>query len=323
MLNNSLVSVIIIFLNAADFLQEAVESVLAQTYENWELLLVDDGSTDQSTQIAHQYTAQYQGKVFYLEHCGHQNRGKGVSRNLGIRHARGEYIAFLDADDIWMPNKLEQQVAILFSHPEAGMLYGDTLYWYSWTGNPEDTRRDFIPDLGVETNTLIYPPRLIPLFLRGRVAVPCTCSILVRRKVIEEVNGFDETCQEINNFYEDQAFYTKICLVTPVVAVKICWDKYRQRSTASVEDLERFINQENHARKYFLRWLEGYLIQCGINQMEISEAIRKELWLIQFPSWLANKKKAQIQIRWVKKRILRLVEVILPKSISRRLWSKK
>ena len=84
-----LVSVVIIFLNPGEFLSEAIESVFAQTYGNWELLLVDDGSTDSSTDVALQYAARYPERTRYLEHKGHQNRGMSASRNLGIRNARG------------------------------------------------------------------------------------------------------------------------------------------------------------------------------------------------------------------------------------------
>src|SRR5215218_5812117 len=98
MSSESLVSVIIIFLDAERFIEEAIESVFAQTYDDWELLLVDDGSTDGDTRIALEYAEQNPGRVRYLQHPGHQNRGMSASRNLGIGSARGEYIAFLDAD---------------------------------------------------------------------------------------------------------------------------------------------------------------------------------------------------------------------------------
>src|SRR5215207_10509527 len=141
MSSKPLVSCIIIFLNAERFMREAIESVFAQTYDNWELLLVDDGSTDGSTHMALRYAERHSGKVRYLEHLGHQNRGMSASRNLGLSHAKGEYIGFLDADDVWLPHKLQQQVQILNSHPEAGMVYGTWQYWYSWTGRPEDIQR--------------------------------------------------------------------------------------------------------------------------------------------------------------------------------------
>src|SRR5215212_3944019 len=122
MSSKPMVTAIIIFFNEERFIREAIESVFAQTYDNWELLLVDDGSTDGSTQIALDYAHQYRAKVRYLEHPGHQNRGMSAARNLGISYARGQYVAFLDADDVWMPHKLHQQVEILDSHPEAAML---------------------------------------------------------------------------------------------------------------------------------------------------------------------------------------------------------
>src|SRR5579862_1030782 len=100
-----LVSVIISFLNGARFIREAVESVFVQTYRNWELLLVDDGSTDQSTQIAREYASLHSENVRYLEHNGHSNRGLSASRNLGIRRSGGEFLAFLDCDDVWLPQK--------------------------------------------------------------------------------------------------------------------------------------------------------------------------------------------------------------------------
>jgi glycosyltransferase involved in cell wall biosynthesis len=320
MYHNPKVSVIIIFLNAAEFLREAIESVLGQTYEDWELILVDDGSTDASTQIALSYVDRNPAKVIYIDHPGHRNRGKGASRNLGIHQARGEYVAFLDADDIWLPRKLEQQTAILSSFPKAGMLYGDTLYWYSWTGAQEHLSKDFIPLLGVETNTLISPPKLLPLYIRGKAAVPCTCSIIVRREVIEIVKGFDETCEEIKNYYEDQAFYAKICLAFPVVAVNVCWDKYRQRSSDRSDDIALVLNKESQARKHFLNWLNDYMSQNGIEDIEIRYAIRKELWITQNPIWLPDSRMIQSQIRWIKKWLMRLEEFVLPVSWSRRLW---
>jgi glycosyltransferase involved in cell wall biosynthesis len=318
---SSLVSVIIIFLNAEKFMEEAIASVLAQTYDNWELLLVDDGSTDASTQIAQRYVTQYPEKVYYLEHSCHQNRGKGASRNLGIRHAKGKYIAFLDADDIWLPLKLEQQVAILEKQPEAGMLYGDTKYWYSWTGNPEDVQRDFVPKLGVQLNILIKPPKLLPLYLRGKAAVPCTCSILVRREVVEEVGGFEEAFQGIYNVYEDQAFYAKVCLKTAVLASNTCWDGYRQHPDASVA-VARKSNQEYYARQFFLKWLEDYLSQNRIKDVEVQQALQKEIWLYRQPAWLPFSAHTQQLVRWTKKWLLRSDEFILYPLIRRKLWSK-
>src|SRR6266542_3309857 len=99
-----LVSVVVPFWNASAFLEEAIASVFAQTFQSWELLLIDDGSSDGSTEIAKRYAERFPGRVRYFEHERHANRGVAASRNLGVRHAKGPYIAFLDADDVWLPN---------------------------------------------------------------------------------------------------------------------------------------------------------------------------------------------------------------------------
>ena len=107
------VSVIMPFLDSARFIAESVESVRAQTYQAWELLLCDDGSSDASTEIARRFAAADPERIRWAEHEGHANRGASAARNLGLSLARGDYVAFLDADDVWLPRKLEEQVALL------------------------------------------------------------------------------------------------------------------------------------------------------------------------------------------------------------------
>ena len=280
--NEPLVSVIVIFFNAERFLGEAIDSVLKQTYENWELLLVDDGSRDASRAIAERYAGEHVEQVQVLEHAGNVNRGKNFARNLGIQCATGKYIAFLDADDVWLGEKLEEQVAILESHRDAGMLYGETLYWHSWTGNARDRKRDFIPALNVPLDKSIEPPHLLPLYLHSAAAVPCICSILVKRSVVEELGGFDETCSAIANIYEDQAFYAKIVLNSAVVASSRCWDLYRQHPQSSMS-YARGSGQEIVARHAFLRWLEQYLARERVQDATVWRALRREQWLLPRP----------------------------------------
>jgi glycosyltransferase involved in cell wall biosynthesis len=212
MSSKPLVSAIIIFFNAEKFFEEAVESVFAQTYDNWELLLVDDGSTDSSTAIAHHYAEKYPKKVRYLVHEGHRNRGMSATRNLGIRHARGEYIAFLDADDVWLPYKLERQVPILMEYSDAAMLYGTTSYdWYSWTGDPDDMQNDFEHKItnnpNVQVNKPLKTEEFLHLFLQRKVLLPSTTSLLVRREVAERIGGFEES---FRGLFEDQVFIAKV-----------------------------------------------------------------------------------------------------------------
>lgn len=280
MSSQPLVSGITIFWNADEkFFHEAIGSVLAQTYDNWELLLVDDGSTNGSTAVARRYAEQYPMKVRYLEHEGHQNRGMSASRNLGIRHAKGEYIAFLDADDVWLPPKLERQVAILNSQPETAMVCASTQKWYSWAGNPEDVQLDSMRELGVQPNTLFEPPTLLTLFLRGEAKTPATCSVLVRREVFQEIGGFEES---FRGMYEDQAFFAKVYLKAPVFVTSEYWDKYRHHPDnccAVAENTGQYHPlKPNLAHLTFLNWIAEYFSQQKVQDTEVWKALQKSLW---------------------------------------------
>ena len=202
-----LISVIMIFLNEEKFLREAIQSVLVQTYENLELILVDDGSIDGSTTIAKRYAQQYPEKIHYLEHPDRANRGMSASRNLGIHNARGAFLTFIDADDVVYPQKLERQLTILCSHPDAALVCGRAQWWYSWTGNPEDATRDFVQVLDVNLDTVVQPPTLLTLFLQDEWA--SLCDVMVRKEAVKAVNGYEESFQ---GMYEDQAFHAKLCL---------------------------------------------------------------------------------------------------------------
>ena len=274
-----LVSTIIIFLNAERFLAESIESVLSQTYDHWELLFVDDGSTDESRNIALHYAEQYPGKVRYFDHPRHENRGMSASRNMGIANAKGEYIAFLDADDVWLPHKLEHQVAILESQPHAAMVYGPTQWWYSWTGDRTDVPRDYIHELGVEPNTLLQPPVLISRFLRTPEISPCTCSALMRRTTVQQVGGFEE---RFRGLYEDQAFFAKLCLSEPVFVSGECSARYRQHSTSNCNSTIG-TEQPAAARLAFLKWLKEYQADQNLTGVTNSAAFLKKLWPCRYP----------------------------------------
>jgi glycosyltransferase involved in cell wall biosynthesis len=276
---NPLVSAVIIFLNTERFLAEAIESVRGQTYLHWELLLVDDGSSDGSTAIARGYAARFPDQIRYLEHPHHENRGMSAARNLGIHRAAGRYVAFLDADDVWLPRKLTEQVEILEAHPEAAMLYGNTEYWFDWSGSAEDASANFVPDLGVRPNMTYQPPALLPLFLMGKAAVPCTCSIIVRRDALLGVGGFEES---FRGMYEDQAFYAKASLKLPIFVSSNCWDKYRQHPASACSTTERE-GKAQASRVRFLDWLAHYLDTNEVNNPAVREAVQRAQWLNQHP----------------------------------------
>lgn len=281
------VSVVTIFLDAERFLEEAIDSVRGQTFEDWELLLVDDGSTDRSAELARRAAALLPDRIRPLHHEGGARRGMSASRNLGVRAARGEMIAFLDADDVYLPDKLGRQTALLDAHPEAGLVYGPSLHWYSWTGRPEDTGRDAPRRLGVPPDTLVLPPTLVRLFLDHRAWTPATCSVLVRRSAIETVGGFDE---EFQGMFEDQVFFYKLLLESSAWVEGIPGDRYRQHPDSWSEVQRRSgewfpsRRRPSPARRRFLEWLEGYLAEKSIEDAGIRRAVRRELRPYRHPA---------------------------------------
>jgi glycosyltransferase involved in cell wall biosynthesis len=305
-----LVSVVVIFLNEERFLEEAIASVLAQTYDHWELLLVDDGSTDASTGLAQGYAARYPGRIRYLEHEGHQNRGASAARNLGVRHARGSLIAFLDADDVWEPNKLAEQVAIMNAHSEAGMVCGTSLYWRSWTGQPGDD--DVAVPVGAPADTLVRPPGLaLGLYPLGKGAAPCPSGLMTRREVIEQVGGFEEQFLGDYQLYEDQAFLVKIYLCTPVYVSGTCWDRYRQHPDSCVSTVTE-AGAYHTVRRYFLEWLEEYLATYAGGGTLVRRRLQRILWSYRHPQVLRAVEYAQQIGRTARQLLQRLYNRLRP-----------
>jgi len=304
-----LVTGIIIFLNEERFLEEAIKSVLVQTYNNWELLLVDDGSTDHSTEISLRYSAQYPEKIRYLRHEGHQNLGMSSSRNLGVRNAKGMFIAYLDGDDIWLPNMLERQIAILESQPEAAMVCAPLQCWYSWTGNSEDIHRDHL--YGHESgavhpygNALVRPPNLLNLFLRNEGFIPS--SVMVRRDVIENVGGYED---DFRDAYSDAVVFVKICLTSTVFVSNECWYKYRKHfDSYTYKASDAGILPE--LQRFYLNWIKKYILEQGVKDPSIWKALNYAIWAHNHP-WLY----------YLKGKILGLGQRVLPVPVHRWLRS--
>ena len=118
------VSVIIPTYQYDSFIGEAIDSVLAQTYKDYELIVVDDGSIDRTREIISKYGSN-------INYIYQENKGLAAARNTGIRATKGEYLSFLDADDAWLPNKLEVEVEFLDTHPVVGMVYSNYFYFGS------------------------------------------------------------------------------------------------------------------------------------------------------------------------------------------------
>ena len=270
------VSCIIIVFNGEEFLHEAIESVLAQSFADWELLIVDDGSTDSSCEIAQRFAQSSSGTIRSLSHADGRNHGMSATRNLGLSHANGDYVAFLDADDVWLPNKLAAQVAILDAQPGVGATYGRTLIWYS-SGNAKEA--DFIYELGVTPDQIYHPPTLLLSQLHNVYQSPTTSGCLLRRALVNEVGGFEPA---FRGMFEDAVFFSKALLIAPFFVSSEVLFKYRQHSS-SAGAVSAATNRDAWARIRFLIWFKKYLRKTAADPRVfklVQSLIRKQLWLM-------------------------------------------
>lgn len=266
-----LVSVITPFRDVAPYLGQAIDSVLAQSFENWELILVDDGSRDGCGAIADSYAARHPGRIVVLRHPGGENRGISASRNLGRRHARGTWLASLDGDDVWLPQTLAEQTRLAERNPEAGLILGATRYWYSWAG--PDAPADEIVQVGAPEG-LHRPPELLHrLYPLGQGAAPSMNSVFVRKDVVDAVGGWVDT---FRTAYEDQALLTRLYLATPVYVSHECRDLYRQRP-GSIMSVDLVGHDYTANRLRFLRWLENHMREQGYEGAPEHDAARRAL----------------------------------------------
>lgn len=248
------VSVIMPYLNAAAHLAEAIESVIAQTYADWELVLVDDGSSDTGPAIAQSYAGRDERLVMLPPDPHH--RGAAAARNRGIAASRGSLIAFLDADDLYTSAKLRHDVAALDIDPEAAWVYGATRWFHEDGG-----KRDYVDRLGVRLDRRYAPPEILTrIILEERGDIPCTCGVMIRRKALETIGGFEERFA----LYEDQSLWVKLLLAYPVRIISGCHALYRQHesstSTAATASGNYDQKSPHPARNAFLDWIGEYAV---------------------------------------------------------------
>jgi glycosyltransferase involved in cell wall biosynthesis len=277
---------IIIVYNGEAYLDEAIASVRAQGFSDWELLVVDDGSTDSSREIARR-NATEDKRIRLLEHPDRRNHGMSATRNLGLSQARGEFVGFLDADDIWMPDKLAEQVAALDRDPEAAMVYGRTLIWHGGEGDA----RDFFYDLGVTANRTHAPPLLFRNLLLNVYQTPTTCNALMRRAAIEAVGGFEASFRAM---FEDQIFFAKMLLTFPTFVSDRIWAKYRQHDLSSSAVSSATKSDEAEHLRYLL-WLRDWLARQPRVALADRLAVEK----------MAMRLRARLVARRLKRRVLR------------------
>lgn len=294
-----MVSVMMVFHDTVDFLEEAVESVLRQSYDGWELLLVDDGSTDGSRAVARRFASAHPG-IRLLHHPGGENRGISASRNLAVREARGRYVAQLDSDDVWLPGHLAHHVAALEAHPDAAMVYAPVERWYSWTGDPEDAGRDFIARPLGDYDRYIEPPGLIPLILQRSYAVPL--GFVARRDRVLEVGGYEDAFRGV---HDDQVFFCKLALRHRIWVAGRPTYRYRRHPGSIVWVTNTIQGDRLPHRRRFLDWLEEHLDREGVRDETVRRPLREEAWKCRHPRLAGWRAGARDLARRVARRIER------------------
>ena len=207
------VSVVIPAYNAAGYVAQAIESVLAQTYSDFEIIVIDDGSADTTRKEVERFG----GAVHYLRQA---NRGVSAARNLGIRASKGRYVAFLDADDLWRPEKLELQVPCLEHEPGVGLVCSD------WALEQNGA---VIPSV-LSMREPVKSGYLFPRVVRDSFLL--TSTVVVERRCLEEAGFFDETIPTA----EDLDLWLRLSYRYPIAVVSTPLTIKRQREDGLSSD---------------------------------------------------------------------------------------
>lgn len=179
---NELVSVIIPTYNRANLIQQSVKSVLNQTYNNFEIIIIDDGSSDNTEEVINKLN---DNRIRYIKHA--VNKGASAARNTGIREAKGKYIAFQDSDDHWLPDKLEKQVKRIENTPDhVGAVFGG--YWIIGKGN----EKRYFPEQVIKDGNIFHT------LLKGNVVgMPV---VMIKKICFDKVGYFNETLPALEDW---------------------------------------------------------------------------------------------------------------------------
>lgn len=219
------VSVIIPTYNCEKYLPETIESVLNQTYQDFEIIIADDGSTDNTKSIVSDYTNKFTGKILY---CYQDNNGPAAARNKGIKKAKGEYIAFLDSDDLWLTNRLEEGVKALDSNPDIGLAHANIAFI------SEDKT---LIDIPRRKKKLLSGDIFINLFLR-KAHISCP-TVIIKKQCVEKVGLFDENPQCVG--VEDRDLWLRIAKEYKILYSDKVLAYYRMRGNSLSKNYKRML----------------------------------------------------------------------------------
>lgn len=293
-----LISVVIPVYNGEKTIRETIESVLNQTLSNLEIILINDGSQDSTLKIVSSV------KDFRVKTFSYPNKGLSASRNRGISQAAGDYIAFIDADDLWTPDKLEAQFNALQANPQAAVAY-------SWTDYIDEFGQIFCQGSHFNYTGDIYTKLLVTNILESG------SNALIRKQVFTEVGGFDESLRA----GEDWDMYLRLAARYHFVAVPAPQILYRvsvnsmsfnipQQEAECLKVIERAFNQApasvQYLRKISLANLYKYLIFKAI---EGSSEPRLALLSIRFLWQLIRNYPALLRTRVVWKVLLKILTI--------------
>lgn len=208
------VSVVVPAYNSMKYLPETISSLLAQNYEDFEVIIVNDGSTDNTQEWGTQIQ---DSRVVCISQ---ENRGLSGARNTGIRHAKGKYIAFLDADDLWHPSKLKKQVQELDNSADAGLVY-------SWVSYIDDQGRPTGKCLRNSATGMIWD-----ILIQHNI-VECGSVAMVRRECFDKCGLFDEA---LKSAVEDWDMWLRIATQYPFAVVREALTYYRQHPGGASKD---------------------------------------------------------------------------------------
>ncbi len=271
-----LVSVVIPSFNRLQFTVRAIESVLDQTFCDYEVIVVDNGSTDDSAT----YIARHYGTSIRLVRL-HTNQGRSIPRNVGVQEARGPFIAFLDSDDLWLPNKLELQLPVLERDPNVGLVHSFSEV-ISDAGNR--MRRETGRRLRLHRDAIRRGYTYEQMSFR---CVLFTSTILVRKKILEAVGGYDTNMPIL----EDWDLYLRLSLVAEICAVEEVLVSYRQHD-AHTTSIEHALGRIHTCHKH-LRMLRHH------PDLPFAEIARRNLFLNLAAAHYVRGKTAECG-RWMK-----------------------